>query len=53
MWNLEYDINELICKTETDSKTWKTNVFPPKGKEDGGGINSESGINRYRLLYTK
>ena len=26
MWNLKYDTNELIYKTETDSQTWKTNL---------------------------
>ena len=32
MWNLKYDTNELIYKTETDSQTWKTNLWLPKGK---------------------
>ena len=32
MWNLKYDTNELIYKTETDSQTQKTNVWLPKGK---------------------
>ena len=27
MWNLKYDINELIYKTETDSQTWKPNMI--------------------------
>ena len=35
MWNLKYDTNELIYKTETDSQTQKTNLWLPKGK--GGG----------------
>ena len=26
MWNLKYDINELIYKTEIDSRTQKTNL---------------------------
>ena len=38
MWNLKYDTNELIYKTETDSQTKKTNLWSPKG-EGGGGIN--------------
>ena len=37
MWNLKYDKNELIYKTETDSQTEKTNLWFPKGK--GEGIN--------------
>ena len=32
MWNLKYDTNELIYKTETDSQTQKTNLQLPKGK---------------------
>ena len=37
MWNLQLDTNELIYKTETDSQ--KTNLWLPKGKGGGGGIN--------------
>ena len=39
MWNLIYDTNELIYKTETDSQTQKTNLWLPKGKGGGGEIN--------------
>ena len=53
MWNLRYDTNELIYETETDSLTQKTNLQLPKGKGDGGGINQEFVISRYKLLYTK
>ena len=35
IWNLKYDTNELICKTETDSQTEKTNLWLPKGKGEG------------------
>ena len=31
MWNLKYDTNPLIYKTETDSQ--KTNLWLPKGKQ--------------------
>ena len=31
MWNLKYDLNELIYKTERDSQTQKTNLWLPKG----------------------
>ena len=41
--------NKLIYKTETDSKTQKTNIWLSKGK-DKGEINQEYGINRYILL---
>ena len=32
MWNLKYDTNEFIYKTETDSQTQKTNLWLPKWK---------------------
>ena len=38
MWNLNYDTNELIYKRETDSQTWKTNLWLPKGKGAGREI---------------
>ena len=37
MWNLKYDINELIYKTETD-------LWLPRQRWVGGGINQEFGI---------
>ena len=37
MWNLKYDTNERIYKTETDSQTQKTNLWLPKGKGGGWG----------------
>ena len=33
MWNLKYDTNKPIYKTETDSQTKKTNLWLPKGEE--------------------
>ena len=36
MWNLKYDTNKPIYKTETDSQIRKTNLRLPWG---GGGIN--------------
>jgi len=50
MWNLKYDTNELIYKTDTDSHRKQTMVTKGKG---GGGINWEFGISRHRLLYIK
>ena len=32
MWNLKYDTNESMYKTETDSQTQKANLWLPKGK---------------------
>ena len=36
MWNLTYDRNELIYKTEIDSQTEKTGLWLPKRKGGGG-----------------
>ena len=36
MWNLKYDSNELIYRTEADSQTQKTNLWLPKGKGEWG-----------------
>ena len=49
MWNLKNATNKLICKTETDSQ--RTIFWLPEGKDDGGGIDWEFGIDRYTLLY--
>ena len=34
-WTKKNDTNELIYKTETDLQTWKTNLWLPKGKDEG------------------
>ena len=31
------DTNEPICRTETDSQIWKTNLWLPKGTGSGEG----------------
>ena len=36
-WNLKYDTNECIYKTETDSQKEKTNLWLPRGKRVGEG----------------
>ena len=48
MWNLKYNTNEPICKTETDSQ--KTYGYQ-RGK--WGGINYRFGISRNKLLCMK
>ena len=30
-WNLKYDTKELICETETDSQTQRTDLWLPRG----------------------
>ena len=36
MWDLKNNPNESIYKTETDSQTWKINLWLPKGRGKGG-----------------
>ena len=38
MWNLKNGTNELIYKTETDSKTQKTNFTKGEGGKDKLGV---------------
>ena len=50
MWNLKNNgTDELIYKTETESQTWKTNLW----LSGGTGINWEIGTDIYTLLYMK
>ena len=35
MWNLKYDTNEFIYKTESDSQTHKTGLWLPTAKGRG------------------
>ena len=51
MWNLKYDTNEPIYKTETDSQTYRTDLQLPRGRGYGGGMDWEFGISRCKLLY--
>ena len=47
MWNLKYDRNEPVYKTETDSQT-ENRLVVVKGKQ---GMNWEFGISRCKLLH--
>ena len=49
IWNLKYDINELIY--ETDSQTQRTGLWLPRGKGHRGGMEWEFGLSRCKLLY--
>ena len=40
MWNLKYGINEPTYKTETDSQTWRTDLWLPWGGEGEGQTGS-------------
>ena len=52
MWNLKYDTNELTYKTETDSKTQRTDLWLPRGREGEGGMQWEFGVGRCKLVDT-
>ena len=53
MWNLKKKgTNELIYKIEVESQMQKTNLWLP-GNKGWGGINWETGIDLYTLLYIK
>ena len=51
MWNLNYDTDELIYETETDSQAYSTNLRSPRVREVGGGKYWEFGISSCELLY--
>ena len=38
MWNLKYDTNELIYKTEAESQTQRTNLWLPGGEGQLGSL---------------
>ena len=44
MWNLKYDTNELIYETETDSQTYRTDLWLPRGMEVGEGLIGSLGL---------
>ena len=50
MWNLKYNTNEHIYETETDSQTWRTDLWLPRGRGEGGGKDWKFGISRCKLL---
>ena len=51
MCNLKYDTNELIYETETDSQTYRTDLWLPRESVGGGGMDWEFEISRCKLLY--
>ena len=44
IWNKKYGTNEPIYKTETDSHTWKTESWLPRGKGLGEGWTERAGL---------
>ena len=51
MWNLNYDANERIYETETESQTQRTDLWLPRGRRGGRGKDWEFGLSRGKLLY--
>ena len=49
MWNLKYGTNEFICAMKTDSQREQTCGCQDRSRD--GGMDWESGISRYKLLY--
>ena len=52
MWNLKFDTDELICETEIDSQTQKTDMVA-KGWQGGGEMDWEFRVNRCKLLHIR
>ena len=44
MWNLKKDTSELICRTETDLQTLKTNLWYLRGQVWGEGCAGGLGL---------
>ena len=44
MWNLKYGINELIYRIEIDSKTWRTDLWSPRGRRGRSGMDWKFGL---------
>ena len=36
VWTLKYWTNEPVYRTETDSQTWRTDLWLPRGREGAG-----------------
>ena len=50
-WNLKYDRNELIPKTETDSQPQRTDLGLPRCQDRASWERSELGVWVSKLLY--
>ena len=51
MWNLKYDTNELIYKTETGSQTWRTVLRLSGGDGAGEGWTGSLGQQIQMIIY--
>ena len=44
MWNLKYGTSEPNYETETDSQTWRTDLWLPRGRGLGEGWGGSLGL---------
>ena len=44
MWDLKYDTDDHVHGTETDSQTYRTDLWLPRGSEGRKGSNGSLGI---------
>ena len=51
MWNLKCGTNEPIYKIETDSQTYRIDLWLLRGRQRGGGKDWEFAVSRCKLLY--
>ena len=51
MWTIKYGTNGPIYKIETDSQTWRTDLWLPRERGLGERVGEEFGIRRHKLLY--
>ena len=51
MWNPKYGTNELICETEKDSQTQRTDLWLARGRRGGGEMDQEFGVSGCKPLY--
>ena len=44
MWTLKYGTNEPVYRTETDSQTWRADVWLPRGNGERAGWMGSLGL---------
>ena len=44
IWNLKYSTNEPTYKIATDSQTWRTDFWMPRGMREGQGWTGSLGL---------
>ena len=51
MWNLKYDTNDLIYDRETDSQTWRRDLWLWRGRGGEGRTGSPGSVEANECLY--